>query len=222
MKKILRMLLGLVLVLPIGSWAALVTIGSGQMVANGPIYKLIWDNDNNGKSLVWLDFTSTQNPGLTWLHVQAVNASLVYTLDPTYAVTWTDAAWRQPSSGAAVDFCQCPSTFELGHLFYNELGLTAPLVNHANPNNRVTPAELNAGEFDNLVPTLYWQGTDWPGSYFDMGRGASVMVSGFLEGIFTGIAVREGQVSTLMPVPEPSTVLLVAVALAALRLRRRH
>ncbi|WP_284618031.1 hypothetical protein [Aquabacterium humicola] len=221
MKVIPRVLLSLALALPLAAWSALVTIGSGQMVANGPSYKLIWDNDNNGKSLVWLDFTvSSQNPTLSWWHPGAVNASLVYTLDPNYAIAWTDAAWRQPGD-AGVQYCQCPSTSELGHLFYVEFGLTAPLVNVQNPYNMVTAAELNAGEFDSLLPMNYWQATEWPGSYFHMGRGHSVP-TGWIEGPFAGIAVREGQVSIVAPTSEPSTVLLMALALAAMRLRWRR
>ena len=39
----------------------------------GQEYNLIWDDDNNGKSVVWLDYT---HPGDTWNNQMAWAASL--------------------------------------------------------------------------------------------------------------------------------------------------
>ncbi len=40
--------------------AALTTIGTAQFNGVGDEYNLIWDNDNNGNSVIWLDYI---NPG---------------------------------------------------------------------------------------------------------------------------------------------------------------
>ena len=157
MKPLLRLLFVLVLALPSVSRATLVTIGSGQMAPNGPTYKLIWDSDNNGQSLVWRTTPAAFIAILThsYWYVAGVNAALTYTLDPNYRLTWIDAAWRLPSPGAAPYWCQCARTSELGHLFYVELGLKAPLRNAENYNS-LTVEELNAGEFDNLIPGVMY------------------------------------------------------------------
>jgi hypothetical protein len=233
MKPLLHLLFVLVLALPSVSRATLVTIGSGQMAPHGPTYKLIWDSDNNGQSLVWLDYTGGvhNNPAFSSFYVNGVNAALTYTVEPNYRLTWIDAAWRLPSPGAAPYWCQCATTSELGHLFYVELGLKAPLRDAANPYNNLTVEELNVGEFDNLIPGVRYSQSPYFNShfwYFDMGAGISWSASNWTNpGEYAGIAVRAGRVSLVSPVPEPPTVVLMAAALlalvpATLRRHRRH
>ena len=43
------------------SYAMLVTIGTVEYY--GSDYKLIWDDDNNGNSVVWLDYTHSSRLG---------------------------------------------------------------------------------------------------------------------------------------------------------------
>lgn len=93
MKKTLTTLsTGLVLIGMTGTaHASLATIGTASY--EGSSYNLIWDNDNNGKSLVWLDYS---NPVATWDNQMAWAAGmnttgvLTYAINPGYTVTFAD------------------------------------------------------------------------------------------------------------------------------------
>lgn len=64
-------------------------------------YNLIWDDDNNGKSLVWLDYTNAVQywaDQMAWAAGLNTSGTLTYNLDPQYTVTWT-GDWRLPSAG---------------------------------------------------------------------------------------------------------------------------
>lgn len=125
-------------------------------------------------------------------------------------------------------WCWCATASELGHLYYDELGLPPLVGNAAHPSPRLTEEELNAGIFDNLAPSQYmldtWSvlNTPW---LFDMDNGNSDYVAPpFVIGPFRGLAVRAGQVSAMAEIPSPATGLLVATGLALLfgaeRMRR--
>ena len=119
--------------------AALTTIGTATYGEEE--YNLIWDDDNNGNSVVWLDYT---NEKADW-SIQAAWAAgldeeLTINLYAGYAVTWDDDTWRLPTT---VDDGQARvkgyegdpdgdgiytytagynlANSELGHLFYVEL-----------------------------------------------------------------------------------------------------
>ena len=95
--------------------ATLTTIGTATSL--GSNYSLIWDSDNNGNSLVWLDFT---NATANWADQNAwaaglnVNGSLTYQLNG-YQVDLSTSTWRLPSAGVN------SANSEMGGLWY-ELG----------------------------------------------------------------------------------------------------
>ena len=77
--------------------ATLITIGTATY--GGSICNLIWDDDNNGNSVVWLDYTN--NPA-TWQNqvnwATGLDAALTINLNPGYSVDWVDNAWRLPAT----------------------------------------------------------------------------------------------------------------------------
>ncbi len=75
MKKISVFLCGLFLLLAtVGSAnATLITIGTAQFNGTGTAYNLIWDDDHNGQSRVWLDYTEPTN---TWTNQKKWAAEL--------------------------------------------------------------------------------------------------------------------------------------------------
>ncbi|MBU4260754.1 MAG: PEP-CTERM sorting domain-containing protein [Proteobacteria bacterium] len=202
--------------------ATLTTIGIATY--GGSDYNLIWDNDNNGNSVIWLDYThdktnwEEQN---TW--AAGLDSSLTCRIDAAYRVDWGDSSWRLPSAGAnsSADYNQITS--EMGHLFYEELGLQSyPDRDY----QLVTTAELNASNFDNLIASWYWSGTEhviktdnyaW---LFHMLYGNQDYDNQDKERY--GLAVRSGQVSA---VPVPGAIWLLGsglTGLAALSRRRRE
>ena len=100
--------------------AALTTIGTATYDRNGGDpsdalkLNLIWDDDNNGNSVIWLDYTNEGTNG--WQNVWAarLDSSLSYDINSVYAVVWDDAAWRMPST---VD-----GPYEWGYDYLKNLG----------------------------------------------------------------------------------------------------
>ncbi len=94
-------------------------------------YNLIWDDDNNGNSVVWLDYS---NPVDTWQNqmdwAAGLEAAITINLDAGYSVIW-DSAWRLPETvdgpwdygydGTTTAGYNITSS-EMGHLYYEELG----------------------------------------------------------------------------------------------------
>ena len=124
--------------------ANLVTIGTATYF--GLDYKLIWDDDNNGKSVVWLDYSHQED---TWASqndwAALLSGDLTINLYPGYCVAWDDPTWRLPASKNSHYTPYDPSIFgyegdpnndgiynyiigynlansEFGHLYYEELG----------------------------------------------------------------------------------------------------
>jgi len=201
--------------------AALTTIGTATY--GGSDYKLIWDNDNNGKSVVWLDYTNTASdwsPQMNW--AAGLDQNLTYNLNPGYSVTWDDTAWRLPDADVSGDIVGYYKTgSEMGHLFYTELGLDGS-------SGYILPGELNASEFDNLLgyKNFYWSATEYPGyptsaldfRMYNGYQGSHFKASTYSDGC--GLAVRSGQVSA---VPVPGAIWLLGSGLLGLiGIRRRN
>lgn len=141
--------------------AALTTIGMAAYDGdgNGGIgvnenYKLIWDNDNNGNSVIWLDYSRLATRPTYWDTANSwaggLAGELIITWNPGITVTWQEAAWRLPSAGPNPQEGYNQTTSEMGHLWYEEFGF----------NEGDIDPPLNASEFDNLWGHGYWTGTE--------------------------------------------------------------
>jgi hypothetical protein len=161
--------------------ATLVTIGTATL--EGQEYNLIWDDDNNGNSLVWLDFTNAGNcygnyfDGINWIDQMAwaneIEATLSYNINPAYSLTWNEGSWRLPNTvegpyilgsddgydGTTTGGYNITSS-ELGHLFYVELGNIGYYDTNGNYSGDGIWGLQNTGEFANLVSYVYWAGVE--------------------------------------------------------------
>lgn len=195
--------------------AALTTIGTATY--SGSDYNLIWDNNNNGNSVIWLDyFNSPANWATQNAWAAGLDSSLTYNIDSSaYTVTWDDTAWRLPSAGANPQEGYNQTSSEMGDLFYNDLGLSASPPT-------TTDAQLNATNFDNLIAKWYWSGTgcaEPPDRAWLFRMDTGNHVHRYRDITEYGLAVRSGDVS---PVPLPGGIYLLGSGLIGLvSLRRR-
>ncbi len=195
--------------------ANLTTIGTAQFGGEGNAYKLIWDDNNNGNSVVWLDYSNTPDDWSTqtsW--AQGLNSpeAIVLSINPAYSVNWGSNAWRLPTLvgydlewnvNGSTSVGYNITTSEMGHLFYAELdnlGLYSTSSVYEPPGWGLT----NTGDFDNLTTNRYWYDKKGlaPYSsnafYFRTFTGEQGLGTVALDS--SGLAVRSGQVSTV-PVP---------------------
>lgn len=202
--------------------AALITIGTVDYdsgfdgIADVFGLNLIWDDDNNGKSLVWLDHS---NPETNWSVQNSWAATLGPRLSnfntPGYNVNWSESTWRLPSAGPDPLYADNQITAEMGHLFYVELGFQSWSDRGF---TYLSSEDINTSNFDQLTNGRYWalEGDHSPGGsawYFDNFSGG-LGSKPWQFNAFYGLAVREAQVSTV--VPEPSTIWLLGPGLLAL------
>ena len=203
--------------------AGLAAIGTATY--GGSDYNLIWDDDNNGNSVIWLDYTNNET---NWSAQNAwaagLDSSLSYNINFAYTVAWDDAAWRLPSTvngpwvwgydGTTTAGWNI-TTSEMGHLYYTELGNNGL---YATDEAYLPPGWglNNTGDFENLLESWYWSGTEYADNS-DYAWGF-LMYNGLQsnneqpEDIFEcGLAVRSGQVSA---VPVPGAIYLLGSGLA--------
>lgn len=170
--------------------AALTTIGTATYDdgSGSADYNLIWDENNNGNSVIWLDYTNgatSWSPQKTW--AAGLGSNLTYNINSAYTVTWDDA-WRLPSAGANPQWGYNQTTSEMGDLFYNDLGLSAypPYT---------TTAQLNATNFDNLIACCYWSGTEYannPDNAWNFNMNNGNQNNNYKNNNEYGLAVRSG------------------------------
>lgn len=215
--------------------ASLITIGTATY--NGSDYNLIWDNDNNGSSVVWLDYSNTPNQWanqVAWADGLNNYGVLSYKLQKGYSVDFGANNWRLPTTvdeGSPWNYNYNITNSEMGHLFYTELG-NKGYDGVWNPQTREWGL-VNVASFANLKDSAYWTGTENAvnsGYYaweFSMDYG--YQLGGGLNSAIFAIALRTGQVTyappiTSTPTPEPSTLFLMATGLTGLvgsRIRRK-
>ena len=244
MKYIFRTVVKLLLLISLisTSHAGLTTIGSaGYDADNSGIvetdehFNLIWDNDNNGRSVVWFDFS---NPAAVWQDqvnwAASLGSNLTVNLDAGYksSTDWT-SGWRLPATvdGTYLEGYNGSTTAgwnitssEMGHLFYLYL---------KNKGHRTASGGYNqnqggpdyflqyTGDFENLNPEHYWSGTVYGGSHlfawnfnFELGRQEAYKKTDYAD---VAMALYTADISQV-PLPAASLFLFSGV-LALLSIR---
>ena len=221
--------------------AELVTIGtatyqtSGTNTAVNPgsgndQYKLIYDTD---LQITWLDYSAPYaiwGDYVTGLGGQdewanTLGGSLTVNMNSGYSTSndWA-TGWRLPetvngpyvygTNGTTTGGYNITSS-EMGHLYYTELGNLG--YRDTSGNVQSGYGLNNTGDFDNLIASWYWSGTEYatdPATAWHFGmRGGDQHNRNKGNSYEYGLAVRSGQVSA---VPVPGAIWMLGSGLISL------
>ncbi|MBW1645904.1 MAG: hypothetical protein JRJ56_06205 [Deltaproteobacteria bacterium] len=227
-KKITGLICGLVLLAAAATaGAALVTIGTATYDGDNHDYNLIWDSDNNGNSVVWLDIYHYPTEAKDWASQKAwaesIGQHLTYNWNPGVVVDWGTNDWRLPSIGTVTSTGCNQTGSELGHLYYLEL-LDAE-GNHLICNNNTQRGDLNATNFDHLAHGFYWTDNGkptytWDSWGFNNNTGKHETVPGMWGGFV--LPIRTVESVDIAPVPVPGALWLLGSGLLGLVAIRRR
>ncbi len=216
MKKLFLCTMMVLLMMTGIAQATLITIGTATY--KGADYKLIWQDNNNGKSLVWLDYMNALNNydnQVSW--ASGLDTVLAVNLYDGYVVDWGGSSWRLPATveygdnGTISEYNITSS--EMGHLFYVELSNLG--YYDTSGNYQPEYGLIKKGEFENLKRLWYWSNTEYAKNpsnawRFDMNDGGQGNYNKMDN--LAGLAVRSGQV-TVSSVPLPGAILLLGAGL---------
>ena len=177
--------------------AALTAIGTANYL--GSDYNLIWDNDNNGHSIVWLDYANWGDWQTQMDWAADLGSQLTVTLKSGYAsdIDWT-TDWRLPVTyNYVTGYNQTGS--EMGHLYYEE-----------------SIADYFINIVDTHGETWYWSGTNesvYGAWHFNLAGDGRQDCHGGISIPLNGLAVHSGNITT---VPIPGALWLLGSGLIGL------
>ena len=182
-------------------------VSVAAVLVAGAAQAALEDRDLDGDTVV--DAFYDTDLDITWLRNANVNGVMRWDVAVSWAADFSFAGyedWRLPTSDTCTDY-NCTGS-EMGHLWYVELGNSAP------------GPMTNSGDFQNLYaappgeyPYGYWSSTESGASnamFFRMSNGSQLGQSKD-DGAYA-MAVTNGDVGM---VPEPETYALMLAGLAA-------
>lgn len=236
MKRILVVALLWVFFSASSAQAIMFVRGTGTITSGGGgDYQLIYDDVLD---ITWLDYTRSAN---NWNVQNTWADDLVVSYDGLDLTGWRlpevlpvngssyNYAWRSDDSSDIGFNISAPGSAypestgsEMANLFYGSLGNYGAYDIYG----RATPSweSQNTGYFDNLEAGRYWSGTISSNSnafWFEFGTGAQDRFMNNATTSYRTLAVLDGDVPEVAPVPEPATILLVSAGLAGIAGARR-
>jgi hypothetical protein len=197
--------------------AALALSGAAQAELFDRGGGMIYDNDLNITWLADWNYAKTSgfddDGGMDWDSAKAWASGLEF---GGYSDWRLPTALEPDGSGPCFSYTTGCSGSELGHMFYIELGATKG-------NSILTGDPATLALFTNMQLT-YWSGTENSSTAYAWHMDMS---SGFQDSVLKvfplySVAVRDGDVTTVVPEPETYLLFLAGFVWLATELRRRR